>query len=175
MLGMLVRVISSSKSALDAIRLEMGRMVAESVMLMERAEVAGPDYDPIDPRLQKWAHEGGSIFLGDQKVPVKRPRLRHMRHEDVRLTSYEWLRASGQFSEELLENILRRVLAQKYADTVINAAEAFEVSPTAVSRKLLGLTARSSRSSKSGPWERSRRSRSFWTRSTGVARPFSSR
>jgi hypothetical protein len=33
--------------------LEMGRMVAESVMLMEREEVAGLDYDPIDPRSQK--------------------------------------------------------------------------------------------------------------------------
>ena len=36
MLGTLVRVISSGKQALDAVMLEMGRMVAESVMLMER-------------------------------------------------------------------------------------------------------------------------------------------
>lgn len=43
MLGTLVRVIHSGKSALDAVMLEMGRMVAESVMLMARAEVAGPD------------------------------------------------------------------------------------------------------------------------------------
>jgi putative transposase len=141
MLGPLVRVISSGKQALDAVMLEMGRLVAESVMLMEREEVAGPDYDPIDPRLQKWAHEEGSIFLGDQKVPVKRPRLRHVRHGEVRLTSYERLRAPGQFSEELLEKILRGVSAQKYADTVITAAEAFGVSPSAVSRKLVGLTA----------------------------------
>lgn len=107
MLGVLVRVISSGKQALDAVMLERGRLVAESVMLIEREEVAGPDYDPIDPRLQKWAHEEGSIFLGDQKIPVKRPRLRHVRHGEVRLTSYERLRAPGQFSEELLEKILR--------------------------------------------------------------------
>lgn len=141
MLGVLVRVISSGKQALDAVMLEMGRLVAESVMLIEREEVAGPDYDPIDPRLQKWAHEEGSIFLGDQKISVKRPRLRHVRHGEVRLTSYERLRAPGQFSEELLEKILRGVSAQKYADTVITAAEAFGVSPSAVSRKLVGLTA----------------------------------
>lgn len=98
MLGVLVRVISLGKQALDAVMLEMGRLVAESVMLIEREEVAGPDYDPIDPRLQKWAHEEGSIFLGDQKIPVKRPRLRHVRHGEVRLTSYERLRAPGQFS-----------------------------------------------------------------------------
>ncbi len=46
MLGTLVRVISSGKQALDAVMLEMGRLVAESIMLIEREELAGPDYDP---------------------------------------------------------------------------------------------------------------------------------
>jgi len=36
MLGTLVRVIGSGKQALDAVMLEMGRMVAESIMLIER-------------------------------------------------------------------------------------------------------------------------------------------
>ena len=43
MLGTLVRVIHSGKQALDAVMLEMGRMVGESIMLMEREEIAGPD------------------------------------------------------------------------------------------------------------------------------------
>lgn len=44
LLGVLTRVLHSDKQALDAVMLEMGRMVAESVMLIEREEVAGPDY-----------------------------------------------------------------------------------------------------------------------------------
>lgn len=121
--------------------LEMGRMVAESMMLMEREEMAGLDYDPIDPRLQKWAHEAGSIFLGDQKVRVKRPWLRHMRYGEVQLTPYARLRAPGQFSEELMEKILSGVLAQKYGETVLQAAEAVGVSPSSVFRRLVDLTA----------------------------------
>jgi hypothetical protein len=35
MLGTLVRVISSGKQALDAVMLEMGRMVAEEVLHLE--------------------------------------------------------------------------------------------------------------------------------------------
>ena len=141
MLGTLVRVISSGKQALDAVMLEMGRMVAESVMLMEREEVAGPDYYPTDPAFKKWAHEKGSLYLGDQKVPVTRPRLRHVEQGEVTLQSYARLRAPGAFSEELLEKILRGVSAQKYGETVIQTAEAFGVSPSAVSRKLVNLTA----------------------------------
>jgi hypothetical protein len=83
MLGTLVRVISSAKQALDAVMLEMGRMVAESVTLMEREEVAGPDYYPTDPAFQKWANEEGSLYLGDQKIKVRRPRLRHVEQGEL--------------------------------------------------------------------------------------------
>jgi transposase-like protein len=141
MLGTLVRVIRSGKQALDAVMLEMGRMVAESVMLMEREEVAGPDYYPTDPAFKKWAHEEGSLYLGDQKVKVTRPRLRHVEHGEVTLQSYARLRTPGAFSEELLGKILRGVSAQKYAETVLQAGEALGVSASTVSRKLVDLTA----------------------------------
>jgi putative transposase len=141
MLGAMVHVIHSGKQALDAVMLEMGRMVAESVMLMEREEVTGPDYYPTDPDLKKWAHEQGSIYLGDQKVHVTRPRLRHVAQGEVTLQSYARMRAPGVFSEELLEKILRGVSAQQYAETVLHAAGTFGVSPSTVSRKLVELTA----------------------------------
>lgn len=130
MLGTMVRVIHSGKQALDAVMLEMGRLVAESVLLMEREEVTGPDDHPTDPDLKKWVHEAGSIYLGDQKVSVPRPRLRHITQGEVTLQSYARRRAPGAFSEELLEKVLRGVSAQQYADTVIHAAGAFGVSPS---------------------------------------------
>ena len=74
MLGQLFRVINQGKRALDEVMLEMGRMVAESIMLIEREELAGPDYYPTNPDLQKWAHEDGSIYIGDQKLKAKRPK-----------------------------------------------------------------------------------------------------
>jgi transposase-like protein len=55
--------------------------------------------------------------------------------------SYVRLHAPGQFSEELLEKILRGISAQKYEETVLDAAHAFGVSPSSVSRKLVALTA----------------------------------
>jgi len=142
MLGTRVRVISSGKQALDAVMLERGRMVAESVMLIEREEVASPDYYPTDPDLQKWAHAEGSLYLGDQTVKVQRPRLRHVEQGEVTLQSYARLRAPGAFSEKLLEKILHGVSAQKYAETVLQTAGAFGVSSSAVSRKLVDLTAK---------------------------------
>jgi putative transposase len=57
------------------------------------------------------------------------------------LQSYANVRAPGAFSEELLERILTGVSAQKYADTVLDAARAFGVPPSSVSRRLVELTA----------------------------------
>ncbi len=47
-------------------------MVAEAIMYIDREEVAGPDYFPIKPEIQKWASQQGSVFIGDQKVVVDR-------------------------------------------------------------------------------------------------------
>jgi putative transposase len=138
----LYRIISHGKQALDNVFIDIGKMVAESIMLMEREELAGPDYHPTNPRLQKWAHEEGSIYIADQKVKVSRPRLRDVEDGEVTLKSYDKLREHGQFSEEVLEKILRGVSAQKYEETVLGAAESFGVSPSSVSSKMVEITAK---------------------------------
>jgi len=137
----LYRIMVEGKRALDALYGDMGRMLAESILLMEREELAGPDYYPSDDQLQKWAHEEGSVFIGDQKIKIHRPRLRHRELGEVPLKAYQQMRSRGQFSEELLEKMLRGVSAQKYEETVMNAAHAFGVSPSSVSKKVIEATA----------------------------------
>jgi hypothetical protein len=68
-------------------------------------------------------------------VKVTRPRLRDVEQGEVPLKSYARLHATGDYSKELLEKILRGVSAQKYSETVLGAARAFGVSPSAVSKR----------------------------------------
>lgn len=138
----LCKVISHGKRALDEVFIDMGRMLAESIMLMEREELAGPDYHPTNPKLQKWAHEEGSVYIADQKVKVNRPRLRNTENGEVGLKSYDKLRSHGQFSEEVLGKVLRGVSAQKYEEAVLGAAASFGVSPSSISKKIVEVTAR---------------------------------
>jgi transposase-like protein len=135
-------VISAGKRALDELMLDMGRMLAESIMLMEREELAGPDYYPTNPHLQKWAHEAGSIYVGDQKIKVNRPRLRDVTAGEIALKSYGKLRSHGQFSEEMLGRVLRGVSGQKYEETVLDAARAMGVSPSSISKRMVEITAK---------------------------------
>ena len=52
-------IISQGKQGLDAFLLELGGMMAEAIMYIDREEVAGPDYRPKDSRIKKWASQGG--------------------------------------------------------------------------------------------------------------------
>jgi transposase-like protein len=139
----LFKTISQGKQALDAVFLDMGKMMAESIMLIEREELSGPDYQPTDPNLKKWAHEKGSAYIGDQKTKVSRPRLRNVdQGQEVPLKSYQAMHGHGGFSDDLLTKILSGVSAQKYRETVLDAASAFGVSSSTVSRKMVEITAK---------------------------------
>ena len=134
-------IISQGKQGLDAFVLEVGRMMAETIMYIEREEVSGPEYRPLSSEIKKWASQRGSIYLGDQKISVEHPRLRGKKRE-IALESYQKLKEPGAFSEELLCKILRGISAQRYQETVIEAAGAFGVSASSVSRHIVAVTTR---------------------------------
>ena len=66
-----VQVMLKGKRALDTAMLDIGRLVAETLMYMEREEKSGPDYHPTSSGLRKWASQRGSIYIGDQKLSVE--------------------------------------------------------------------------------------------------------
>ena len=137
----MVEVVTQGKKALDECAMKVGRMLAETILYMEREETTGPDYHPIDPTLKKWASQQGSVFIGGHKVKVNRPRLRGPSGE-MGLRSYAVLRNPEQFSDELLTKALRGLSGRKYRETVLETAEGFGISPSSVSRRLVQATAR---------------------------------
>jgi len=137
----LVDVIHRGKRAFDAMHLELGRTIAEAIMLMERENMAGPDWAPLFPNVEKWASEGGSVYIGDQKVKVSRPRLR-VNDSDVLLPSYRSMKDPGAFSEELLTKVLGGLSQRSYRDTVVEAAKAFGVSAGTISKRIVEVTAK---------------------------------
>ena len=132
------QTISWGKKSIDSMNQELGRMLVESILLMDRENIAGPDYAP-KADIYKWAHQQGSVFIGDQKVRVSKPRLRGPDGE-IALPSYEKLRDRGQFSEEILTKMMSGLSGRRYEETVQNAAEAFGVSPSSISRHFVEAT-----------------------------------
>lgn len=141
--GQMFKIMDDGKKAFDQVMLEIGRMFAETIMLMDREETTGPEYHPIDSDIKKWASQAGSVYIGNQKVKVTHPRVRNVLHgKEVPLGSYVKLREKEQFSQELLGQILRGMSMQKYRETVVNAAGAFGVSASSVSRRVVEVSSR---------------------------------
>ncbi len=134
----IAETINWGKQSIDLINKQVGKMIVESIFLMDRENITGPDYAPVDG-IYKWAHQQGSVFIGDQKVKVSRPRMRSLGQE-VPLPSYERLKARGQFSEEMLTKIMSGLSARRYHETVQDAASAFGVSPSSISRHFVEIT-----------------------------------
>ena len=139
--GEMATIMTQGKKAFDECAMKVGRMLAESFLYMEREEITGPDYQPIDPSLKKWASQRGSVFIGGHKVKVERPRLRGPGGE-MRLKSYEALQNPEQFSDELLTKSLRGLSGRKYRETVLETAGVFGISASSVSRRLVQATTR---------------------------------
>jgi putative transposase len=132
-------ILQSGSQALNQVTLELGRELAEFLLYAEREERAGPDYQPRKEGLYKWASEPGSVLIGGQKVAVERPRLRRG-DKELSLKSYQAMRDTEGFSEELLGQSLAGLSARRYRETVVGAAQAFGVSPSAVSQRLVEAT-----------------------------------
>jgi len=136
------RVLVDGKQAFDAFMLDMGRTLAESFLYIEREEKSGPDYFPTDSNLQKWASQGGSGFIGEQKIKFQVPRLRSKDGGEVQLEAYRKLKERGQFSEELLQKAIRGISENQYRETVVESAKAFGISPSAISNHIVEATAK---------------------------------
>lgn len=137
----MVHILQTGKKGLDSLVMELGRMLAETIMDMEREERSGPEGRPIHEGVYKWAYQKGSIYCGDQKVRVNRPRLRGPEGE-MTLATYDMLKKRGVFSEEILARALRGISGRRYGETVIDCASAFGVSPSSVSRHFVEASTR---------------------------------
>ena len=136
-----IQVVNEGKKAFDALSQEFGKMLAETILFMDRENLTGPDYSPYDSNLKKWASQPGSVFIGGQKIKVQRPRVRGPGGE-VGLKSYGRLKERGGFSEELLLKSLSGLSGRRYEETVTEAAGVFGVSKSSVSRHIVEATAK---------------------------------
>lgn len=133
------QIMKVGKQGLDGFVQEIGTLLVEAIMDMEREERSGPAYRPSQEELYKWAYQKGSVYMGDRKISVRHPRLRGPGGE-IALQSYEALKQPGVFSEEVLNKTLRGLSARRYSETLVEASQAFGVSPSTVSRHLVEMT-----------------------------------
>ena len=136
----LLDIQSVGKQAFDHLHNRLGRMLVETIMCMDRCEMVVKGSGDDGP-LYSWGYQPGSVFIGQSKQRVTKPRAKKRDGAEVQLQTYEKLKESGAFSDELLGQLMAGLSARQYKKTVVRAAEAFGVSPSSVSRHFVRASA----------------------------------
>jgi transposase-like protein len=143
-IGAAVSDLDSAVAAIQSlIPLGLERFAEELQQAVEA--LAGPRYQrgAGDRRFYRWGWQAGSIYLADQKVPVRVQRVRDAhRDAEVRLPLYEKLQAPLGADRQLLGRVLRGLGCRNYEETAALVPEVFGLSASTVSRRFIRASAR---------------------------------
>ena len=92
---------------------------------------------------RRWGGQSGSVYLADQKVPVRVPRVRDVEtNQEVPLASYQKLQHPSELDETLFRRVLCGLATRRYADCAELVPQTFGLSSSNVSRRFVQATAR---------------------------------
>jgi transposase-like protein len=114
--------------------------------LKEEVEyLAGQRYERRgrQPGHVRWAHQPGSIYLADQKIPIEVPRVRdRLRNQEVPLQTYDRFQQPRALDTGLLHKVLGGLSTREYERCAEAVPEAFGLSASTVSRRFKRASAR---------------------------------
>lgn len=116
------------------------------LLQQEVAELAGPRYSRQKEDAggnYRWGQQSGSVYLGEQKVPLKVPRVRNLTtRKEVTLNSYKKLQTPAELDEKLLLKVLYGLSCHQYEKVALTVAESFGLSASSTSRRFIKASTR---------------------------------
>ena len=110
------------------------KAVAEELQ-NEVKQLAGRKYSR-GTDVARWGSQNGSVYLRDEKFPIKVPRVRNVeKNEEVSLKSYQRLQNPFNDDENILKRLLHGLSTHKYHESSALAAESFGISASSLSKR----------------------------------------
>lgn len=123
----------------------LGLAAVHDVLQQEVEELAGARYARTGgrPGHVRWSKERGSVYLGDQKLPIVYQRVRdQVRDVEVPLETYQRFQQPRGLDGGLLRRVLLGLSCRRYAECADAVPEAFGLAPSTVSRRYIRASAR---------------------------------
>lgn len=120
----------------------IGLLAVEEALQEEVTDLAGLRYNRRGS-IKRWGSNPGSVFLGNQKLSIRVPRLRDVEgNEEVELESYHQLQSPQMVDERVFAQVLNGISTRKYEKAVEKIPQTFGISKSSVSRKFIQASAR---------------------------------
>jgi len=123
----------------------LGLEAVQELLAQEVTALAGGRYQRGRgvPGYARWGGQDGSVYLADQKVAVRVPRVRDVRRDqEVPLTTYQGLRQPRRAEEAALRKVLKGLSCRSYEACVEPVAETFGLTASSLSRRFKRASAR---------------------------------
>ena len=118
------------------------RAVAEELQL-EVTELAGNRYSRGKTRKKRWGYNPGSVYLGDQKVSIRVPRVRDVeKDQEVCLTSYEALQDARVIDDRIFRQVINGISTQRYERAAELVPQTFGIKRDSISQKFIQTAAK---------------------------------
>ncbi len=119
----------------------LGLLAVEEALQEEVSQLAGQRYSR-EGSLKRWGSNPGSVFLGNQKLSIRVPRLRDLAaNEEVELESYQKLQSPRIVDERVFAQVLNGISTRKYEKAVEKIPETFGISKSSISQKFIKASA----------------------------------
>jgi transposase-like protein len=116
----------------------IGLKAVEEELQGEVEKLAGKRYRHGKAEHKRWGSNAGSVYLGDQKVPLRVPRVRNVvKGKEVRLKSYKGLQDPGVIDEAVFRRVINGISSRKYERAVMEVPETFGIEKSTISRRFI--------------------------------------
>jgi len=125
------------KIALIQMLIPIGLKAVEEVLQEEVSSLAGEKYSR-EGVVTRWGYNPGSVYMGDQKVAVKVPRLVNSSNgKFVALESYRSLQDGAMLDEGAFRKVLSGMRMGHYEEAVTHVPQTFGIKKSSISRKFI--------------------------------------
>lgn len=136
-LEMLERIKESDAMKIAVIQelIPLGLKAVQDALQEEVEALAGRRYEHGKEN-RRWGKQWGSIYLRDQKIPVRVPRVRNKKKgEEVRLQRYQKLQEPYRGDHQTFLKLLNGLSTHRYKESAELVPEVFGLSASSVSRR----------------------------------------
>jgi len=126
-----------SRLAMIQMLIPLGLREVERELKTEVLELVGERYGRGSERT-RWGFNDGGVYLGDQKVAIKVPRVRHkVLQQEVPLAAYERLQHPGVIDDMVLRRVINGIAQGNYEKAAIEVPETLGIKKTSVCRRFI--------------------------------------
>ena len=141
MLLPMVQLVEQARLAVDEVIDVVGRKTIEAVLWLSAQQVAGVPQQGRKRAGDIFWHgtQGGSVYLKERKLAVKKPRLRR-KEAEVAIPAYQAMQDRAGLGARMLEIVLNGVSTRGYAGVIPAMAETLGISKSSVSRETIAAS-----------------------------------